>query len=232
MMFKEDLEHILGIKINDKQEEQFEKYYTFLIEYNKNINLTRITEHLDVYYKHFYDSLTLAQTLDFNKIEHMCDMGSGAGFPSIPLKIIYPQLKVTIVDSLNKRVTFLKELTKLLDLSDINLYHDRVEIFANNHQNTYDLVTARALGNMQLISEMGLPMTKIGGWFVAYKSQNYEQEMKDAKQCIKKLGGETSTIKIFDLPHDFGQRVHIVINKKKHIDGYPRSFVKMTKNPL
>ncbi|MDI6453667.1 16S rRNA (guanine(527)-N(7))-methyltransferase RsmG [Peloplasma aerotolerans] len=232
MSVKEDLLRNLKISLDEKQEEQFEKYYAFLIEYNKKINLTRITEKKEVYYKHFYDSLTIVQTVDMANINSICDMGSGAGFPSIPLKIIYPDLDVTIIDSLNKRITFLNELTNLLEISNVHLIHDRIETFAIKHQKKYDLVIARALGNMQLITEMGLPMTKPGGYLVAYKALNYDLELSQASACINKLGGKISDVRTFELPQEFGHRVHVVVNKVKHVDGYPRSFVKMTKNPL
>jgi 16S rRNA (guanine527-N7)-methyltransferase len=232
MTFNEDLLIHLNISLSNQQKEQFEKYFTFLVEYNKKVNLTRITEEREVYYKHFYDSLTIAKTIDMASVENICDMGSGAGFPSIPLKIIYPNLEVSIIDSLNKRITFLKELIKVLELSNVSLIHDRIETYAVKNQNKYDMVTARALGNMQLITEMGLPMTKQKGNFIAYKSLNYEQELNQSLNCVKKLGGEIKDVRIFELPHDFGHRVHIVINKTKHVDGYPRSFIKMTKNPL
>ncbi|MCF7931087.1 MAG: 16S rRNA (guanine(527)-N(7))-methyltransferase RsmG, partial [Acholeplasmataceae bacterium] len=167
MKFKEDISKELNIEITEEQATQFETYYQFLIEYNEITNLTRITEKEEVYYKHFYDSLTLVKSINFNEIESICDMGSGAGFPSIPLKIIYPHLQVTIVDSLNKRIIFLNKLVDKLGLVDIKLIHNRVEVFALDNQMEFDLVTARALGNLSLILEMGIPMTKIGGKFIA-----------------------------------------------------------------
>jgi len=232
MNFKEDLLKELNVEISEEQSIQFELYYHFLIEYNRITNLTRITEKEEVYYKHFYDSLTLVKSIDFNQIESMCDMGSGAGFPSIPLKIIYPHLKITIVDSLNKRIIFLNQLVEKLKLAHIILIHDRVEVFAIKHQMKFDLVTARALGSLSLISEMGIPMIKIGGKFIALKGANYEKEYKESIKGIEYLGCKIDETKQYILPNQYGTRFHIVISKIKHIQGYPRQFSIMSKKPL
>jgi len=231
MNFKENLKS-LKIELTEEQLRLFEVYYSFLLEYNQITNLTRITDHEEVFYKHFYDSLTLADTIDIDKTSSICDMGSGAGFPSLPLKIIFPHLNVTIVDSLNKRIKFLEQLIEKLNIKNVTLVHDRVETYAIQHQNAFDLVTARALGNMSLISEMGIPMTKKNGYFVAYKAVRYEEEIKESEHALKVLGSEVENIKHFDLPKSFGSRVLIVIKKNKSILGYPRSFAIMTKNPL
>lgn len=232
MTFKSDIKALLDLDMTDEQNRQFELYYQYLIEYNKITNLTRITESDEVYYKHFYDSLTLAKTLDMNQSLHICDMGSGAGFPSIPLKIMYPSLKVTIVDSLNKRIVFLTQLIDKLGLDNVELFHDRVETFALEHQQSFDLVTARALGNMSLISEMGIPMVKLHGHFIAMKGFNYDEELEQARKGIKNLGGQIMDINKYLLPHEYGTRYHIVIEKKQHIKGYPRAFAVMSKKPL
>jgi 16S rRNA (guanine527-N7)-methyltransferase len=232
MNFKEDINQFFGIEINSHQLSQFEAYYQFLIEYNEITNLTRIVEKKDVYYKHFYDSLSILKVIDFNQIKTICDMGSGAGFPSIPLKIIFPHLKVIIIDSLNKRINFLVELCKRLSLDHVELFHDRVEDYAKSHQNCYDIVTARALGNMRIISEMGIPMTKENGCFVAYKSLEYKEELTEAKSTIQFLGGSIKDIFEMDLPYDLGFRVLIKIKKEKHIIGYPRTYAQMLKKPL
>jgi len=232
MQFKNDLARGLKIEIDDVQENQFELYYEFLIEYNKITNLTRITEKDEVYYKHFYDSLTMASSLNMNDVQSICDMGSGAGFPSIPLKIIYPHLQITIVDSLNKRIVFLKKLIEKLDLNNVTLVHDRVEHYALDHQQQFDIVTARALGNLSLISEMGIPMTKMNGRFIALKGINYELELLESSQTLDILGSKVEEIKKYDLPYEFGTRYHIIIKKNKHIKGYPRHFSIMSKKPL
>lgn len=232
MMFKDDIEKLLNIQLTLEQQKMFDVYYQYLIEYNKITNLTRIVDEIEVYYKHFYDSLTLAKTINFDQIQTICDMGSGAGFPSIPLKIMFPYLKIAIVDSLNKRIIFLKNLMEKLKFIDVDLVHDRVESYALLNQNKFDLVTARALGHMSLITEMGLPMVKNSGYFIGLKAQNYEEELKQSLNGIKILGGEVIDVKSFELPFSFGHRVHIVIKKIKQVKGYPRSFVMMTKKPL
>ncbi|MDY0074909.1 MAG: 16S rRNA (guanine(527)-N(7))-methyltransferase RsmG [Acholeplasmataceae bacterium] len=232
MNFKRDVEANLGIRLSDEQMMQFNTYYEYLIEYNKITNLTRIIDRQEVYYKHFYDSLTLSNVIKCDSIVSIADMGSGAGFPSIPLKIAYPHLKITIIDSLGKRITFLEHLIYLLNLTDVHLIHDRVEIFAKNMQQTYDLVTARALGSLALIVEMGLPMVKVNGFFIAPKGINFEQEVNEAKKAIHILGAEISKIESFDLPYEYGQRANILIKKVKHVEGYPRSFAQMKHKAL
>lgn len=231
-MFKEDVKKYLNIELNDTQISQFDVYYTYLITYNQTINLTRITEEHEVYYKHFFDSLSLVKSIDFNYIKTICDMGSGAGFPSIPLKIVFPHLEVTIIDALNKRIVFLNQLIEKLNISDVTLIHDRIEHFALAHQESFDFVTARALGHLSLISEMGIPMAKVNGYFMGLKAQNYEEELKESEQAIKKLGGNIKHIETFDLPYQYGHRVHINIEKIKHVKGFPRSYAHMIKKPL
>jgi 16S rRNA (guanine527-N7)-methyltransferase len=232
MEFKEHVKQIFKIELTSDQENQFKFYYDYLIEYNKIINLTRIVEKNEVYYKHFFDSLTLINAIEFNKIETICDMGSGAGFPSIPLKILFPHLKITIIDSLNKRIIFLKNLVEKLNLENIDLIHDRIEEYSRVNQNKFDLTTARALGNMSLITEMAIPMTKVDGHFIAMKAANYENELNQARNLIKKLGSVITSINNFDLPDNYGTRTHIVLKKEKYVSGYPRSFTQMTNNPL
>jgi len=232
MMFKENIEKLLNIEFTLEHQKMFDVYYQYLVEYNKITNLTRIVDETEVYYKHFYDSLTLAKSIEMNQIHTMCDMGAGAGFPSIPLKIMYPHLEITIVDSLNKRIVFLQNLVDKLELNQVDLIHDRVESYALINQNKFDLVTARALGHMSLITEMGIPMTKKNGYFIGLKAQNYEEELNSSRNGIKILGGDVVDINAFDLPLSLGHRVHIVIKKTKQVNGYPRSFVLMTKKPL
>lgn len=231
-MFKSGLELLLGQSLTDGQMDQFETYYHFLVEYNQITNLTRITDKHEVYYKHFYDSLTLTNVCDFSAVLTICDMGSGAGFPSIPLKIIYPHLHVTIIDSLGKRITFLTKLIQKLQLDNVELIHDRIETFALSHQKSFDVVTARALGHLSLICEMGIPMLKENGYFIAPKGSNYQSEVDDAKKAISTLGGSIDKMIVFQLPFDYGQRANILIQKKKHIQGYPRSFALMNKKTL
>lgn len=232
MNFRVDLEKNLSLSLSDEQIKQFHVYYEFLIDYNRKVNLTSITEEKEVYYKHFFDSLTAAKYINFNEIKTVCDMGSGAGFPSIPLKIMFPHLEVSIIDALNKRLIFLKELVDKIDLSHVNFYHDRIEKFALSHQNTFDLVTARALGDMSLISELGLPMTKIGGHFLAFKGQNIQLELDKSHSGIEILGGKLNATYIFELPYEYGTRSLIHIIKRKDTKGYPRNFQLIKNKPL
>lgn len=234
-MFNEFLSHIekqLHLELSDKQSHQFRLYFEILIAYNQKVNLTRITEENDVYYKHFYDSLTMVETIDLNQIESICDMGAGAGFPSIPLKIIYPHLKITIIDSLGKRIKFLEYLLENLEMKDVKLVYDRIENYAINHQNSFDIVTARALGALPLIMELGIPMVKEGSIFVAYKGSNYKEEVSQAKNALAVLKSKVIDIKTYKLPFDMGFRAHIMIKKEMKVQGYPRNFSAIKKKPL
>lgn len=231
-MFKLDVLEGLGIELSEAQLKQFEVYYHELITFNEHTNLTRITERHEVDIKHFYDALTLAKTIDLTDVISLCDMGSGAGFPSIPLKIIYPHLQITIIDSLGKRIAFLKDLVEALKLEGVNLVYDRIEKHAEKHKQVFDVVTARALGKLPLILEMGIPMLKTNGLFIAYKGQNYESEVRDSKRALLKLNAKLIDEVRYDLPHDMGHHVHLVVQKLKHIHCYPRSFASMKKKTL
>ncbi|BCR35315.1 16S rRNA (guanine(527)-N(7))-methyltransferase RsmG [Mariniplasma anaerobium] len=232
-MFKDDIKYNLNIQISDKQLSQFETYYEFLIEYNQITNLTRITDREEVFYKHFYDSLTLVKSIDMTNVRNLCDMGAGAGFPSIPLKILFPNLKITIIDSLGKRITFLKQLLKKLQITDVSIVYDRIENFALSNSEIFDVVTARALGKLPLILELGLPMTKIDGCFVAYKSSQYIDEVDQSKQALKILGGQILNIVDIKLPYSHGDRSLIVIKKTRETPKtYPRSFALIKKKTL
>lgn len=232
-MFKDDIKENFNIDLTQKQMSQFIVYYEFLLEYNEITNLTRITEKEEVFYKHFYDSLTLIQSIDISKINTICDMGAGAGFPSIPLKILFPYLDVTIIDSLGKRITFLKLLLKKLKIDDVKLIYDRIENYAQSNLEKFDVVTARALGKLPLILELGLPMNKIDGYFIAYKSSIYKEEVELSKNALEVLGGKVEKIVDIKLPLAYGDRTHIVI--KKYIKTpkiYPRPFATIKKKTL
>lgn len=232
-MFRDDVKKYLSYDLTSKQLEQLDSYYEFLIEYNKITNLTRIVEKNEVFYKHFYDSISLIKHFDMTTVETFCDMGAGAGFPSIPLKILFPHLKITIIDSLGKRIIFLKKLIEKLNLMDVNIIYDRVENYAHKAINTFDIVTARALGRLPLILELGLPMVKINGLFIAYKTSNYEDELKDSKKAIEILGGKLKSISPIELPHEYGNRTHIIIQKNKKSPAiYPRLFSIIKKKSL
>src|SRR5690554_2571083 len=171
--FQQHLKEEIQIELTDHQLQQFDTYYKMLVEWNEKINLTAITEKHEVYLKHFYDSLTAAKYFSLTKDQpiKLCDVVAGAGFPSIPLKIAFPNLDVTIVDSLNKRITFLNELADALALENVHFYHDRAETFGQNkdHREKYDVVTARAVARMSVLSEFCIPLVKVGGAFVALK---------------------------------------------------------------
>ncbi|WP_067840393.1 16S rRNA (guanine(527)-N(7))-methyltransferase RsmG [Amphibacillus sediminis] len=224
-----------GITLSTEQRQQFEIYYQTLIEWNQKMNLTAITEQAEVYLKHFYDSITAGFYVDLTKDLTVCDVGAGAGFPSIPLKICFPQLKVTIVDSLNKRIAFLNHLANQLGLEDVAFYHDRAEFFGRNKQfrHQFDLVIARAVAKTSVLSEFCLPLAKTGGLFIAMKGPNAESELKEAENAIELLGGQINTVYTFDLPKNQGERNIVVIDKKRQTPkAYPRKPGTPTKSPL
>ncbi|MCD7950022.1 MAG: 16S rRNA (guanine(527)-N(7))-methyltransferase RsmG [Erysipelotrichaceae bacterium] len=221
-----------NISLTDKQLEQFEVYYQTLIEWNQKMNLTAITDKEDVYLKHFYDSLTISFDQHFNN-QSLCDVGSGAGFPSIPLKIVYPHLKITIIDSLQKRITFLEHLVNLLDLKDVKLIHARAEEYAKSHRECFDYVTARAVARLDILDELCLPLVKVGGEFIALKGLKGEEELLEAEMGIEKLGGRISLETEFTLSDESDYRYNLYIEKvKKTPLKYPRSFSQIKKKPL
>ncbi|TVP86188.1 MAG: 16S rRNA (guanine(527)-N(7))-methyltransferase RsmG [Acholeplasmataceae bacterium] len=232
MALEQDVFELIGIRLDDRQKRQFESYFEYLTEYNQITNLTTITEREDVNIKHFIDSLTLAGTVPMKDCITLCDMGSGAGFPGIPLKIVYPHLQVVVIDSLGKRIRFLEQLLERLAITDVELVNDRIEHVARQRPMQFDLVTARALGNLSLICELGLPMTKIGGRLVAFKGENINEELDASKPAIKILGGTLETVRTFALPRQYGNRAHVVIKKINETKGYPRPFADMIKKPL
>ncbi|WP_239771812.1 16S rRNA (guanine(527)-N(7))-methyltransferase RsmG [Mammaliicoccus sp. P-M58] len=224
-----------GITLTDKQIKQFETYFEMLVEWNEKINLTAVTEKEEVYLKHFFDSVTPSFYIDFNEIETICDVGAGAGFPSIPLKIVYPHLQITIVDSLNKRIKFLNELAASLDLDKVNFVHDRAETFGKSQQyrESFDLVTARAVARLSVLSELCLPLVKKGGQFVALKSSQGNEELEDAQFAISVLGGEVKTVNEFTLPLEESMRQIITIDKLRQTPKkYPRKPGTPNKEPL
>jgi len=224
-----------GIRLSSKQLQQFERYFELLVEWNEKMNLTAITEKEDVYLKHFFDSISAAFFVNLNQSIHLCDVGAGAGFPSIPLKICFPDLKVSIVDSLQKRITFLDNLAKELELEHTSFYHDRAETFAKNknHREKYDMVTARAVARMSVLSELCLPLVKVGGTFVAMKAANAKEELEKAQKGIKMLGGNVQKVHSFTLPFEESERNIIVVKKDKSTPTkYPRKPGTPNKLPL
>ena len=219
----------LEIYPTDVQLQQLEKYYEMLIEYNKKMNLTAITDKEDVYLKHFYDSLTIVKIIDLNKENTLCDLGSGAGFPGLVLKIFYPHLSITLVDSLEKRIKFLKEVIKELNLHFIEAVHDRIEEYSVKNIEEYDVVTARAVTNLSALLEMGSPLIKINKYFIAMKG-NFNEEYKNALKELKLK--EESSIE-FDLPKEEGHRTLIkIVKKEKTPEKYPRKYSEIKKKQL
>ncbi|MGE8204780.1 16S rRNA (guanine(527)-N(7))-methyltransferase RsmG [Heyndrickxia sp. NPDC080065] len=224
-----------GITLSSKQLHQFNRYYELLVEWNEKMNLTAITEKNDVYLKHFFDSATASFFFDFNQPFSICDVGAGAGFPSIPLKICFPELKVTIVDSLQKRITFLENLAKELELENTFFYHDRAETFGKNpeHREQYDIVTARAVARMSVLSELCIPLVKQGGVFIAMKAANAKEELNSSLKAISILGAEVEKSYSLTLPFEESERNIIVIRKNKQTPKkYPRKPGTPNKMPL
>ncbi|MCY9204431.1 16S rRNA (guanine(527)-N(7))-methyltransferase RsmG [Bacillus atrophaeus] len=224
-----------GISLSSRQLEQFELYYEMLVEWNEKINLTSITEKKEVYLKHFYDSITAAFYVDFKQVNTICDVGAGAGFPSLPIKICFPHLQVSIVDSLNKRITFLEKLAEALQLENTSFYHDRAETFGQRQdlRESYDIVTARAVARLSVLSELCLPLVKKNGLFVALKATSAEEELKAGKKAITTLGGELEQVHSFKLPMEESDRNIIVMRKKKNTPKkYPRKPGTPNKSPI
>lgn len=233
-LFIQELER-RGINLNDKQIKQFDIYFRTLVKWNEKMNLTALTEQTDVYLKHFYDSITAAFHYDFTKEVHICDVGAGAGFPSIPLKICFPHIHVTIVDSLQKRIVFLNQLATNLDIDNVAFYHDRAESFGKNSKfrEKYDIVTARAVARMTVLSELCLPLTKKNGMFIAMKAAQTSEELKDAEAAIEVLGGKLNTVHTFTLPEEDSERSIITIDKKRKTPNkYPRKAGVPNKTPI
>lgn len=229
---KEDLKKRLqehGILLNTMQEKQFELYANMLVEWNEKMNLTAITEVNAVYEKHFLDSIL--PSFDAAIEGSICDVGAGAGFPSIPLKIVYPDLQVTIVEPLGKRITFLSALCKTLDI-DVKLVNERAEDFAKKQRETFDIVTARAVANLPMLCELCIPLVKKGGTFIAMKGANGLVELEEAKQAISILGCELQDVFHKELS-DGSMRMNFVFYKKKETaKKYPRAFAQIKKHPL
>ena len=226
----------LGINLTEKQLTQLEDYYKLLIEWNSKINLTRIVEKEEVYLKHFYDSLTLNKVakyfMDLDKEITICDVGTGAGFPGIVLKIVFPNIKITLVDSLNKRIEFLKTVIKELNLKDIEGVHKRAEEFAQINREKYDVVTSRAVAPLNILLEYNIPLLKENKYFIAYKG-NISQEIIDSEHALKELNAKIEKIEEFLLPIEQSTRTLILIKKEKKTNKkYPRKNADIKKKPL
>ncbi|PTX62413.1 16S rRNA (guanine527-N7)-methyltransferase [Melghirimyces profundicolus] len=221
----------LGLELSGEQLDRFSLYFRLLVEGNQKLNLTTITKESEVFIKHFYDSLTVAGHLPLTSMETVIDVGTGAGFPGLPLKIAFPHLRLVLLDSLNKRVTFLKETTEQLGLKGVQYLHARAEEAARNrsHREAYDLAAARAVAKLNVLSEYCLPFVRRGGWFVAMKGPDVSEEMQESERAIQVLGGTPVETVSLSLPENQGKRNLILIQKKSPT---PKTYPRKAGTPL
>ena len=237
-LFEKGLEE-LGIALSQEQKKQFITYYEYLVEKNKVMNLTAITEYNEVILKHFLDSLSIVKVGSFDQKKltgkSVIDIGTGAGFPGIPLKIAFPELKITLLDSLNKRVNFLNEVIEMLGLKDVTAVHGRAEDYARHadYREQFDLCVSRAVANLSTLSEYCLPYVKTGGHFIPYKSGRIQEELTEAKTAIKILGGSLEKTEKFQLADTDMERSFVVIRKKQPTGKkFPRKAGLPSKEPI
>ncbi len=222
----------LNIFITEEQLKQLYKYYELLVEKNKVMNLTGITEVEQVYLKHFYDSLTLNKIIDLKNVNSLCDVGTGAGFPGLVIKILFPHINVTLVDSLNKRINFLNEVINELKLDGIEAIHARAEEYAIKNREKYEVVTARAVTTLNVLSEFCLPLVKVNKYFIPMKA-NINNEIEESNRALNLLGGKIEKIVEFKLPVENSNRTLVLIKKEvKTNNKYPRKFSEIKKRPL
>ena len=225
----------LGIKQDQNQLERFHKFYQLLIEWNKVMNLTGITEYEDVVEKHFVDSLSIIKAIDLSGIHTVIDVGTGAGFPGIPLKIAFPHLRVVLLESLNKRIKFLDEVISQLGLTEIRTIHGRAEEYARKeeYREQFDLCVSRAVANLSTLSEYCLPYIQVGGMFIPYKSGEIDDEVEQSKKAVRILGGNIKEVMKFELPGTDIHRSFVLIHKEQHTQKkYPRKAGIPAKEPL
>lgn len=222
----------LKIDIDDNKLELLNKYYELLIEWNNKINLTGITDKKEVYLKHFYDSLTLNRVIDLNAVNTLCDIGTGAGFPGIVIKIMFPNINVTLVDSLNKRINFLNEVIFSLKLNNIKTICARAEEYSINNRELYDVVTARAVASLPILLEYSIPLVKVNGYFIAMKG-NLNEELVNITPALNKLNARIVNKDEFLLPFEKSNRTLIQVQKDKITDQrFPRKYSEIKKKPL
>lgn len=221
----------LGINLTNEQINNLNRYYELLVEYNKVMNLTGITKKEEVYLKHFYDSLTIVKEVNLNEEKSLCDIGTGAGFPGLVLKIVFPNLKVTLLDSLNKRIEFLKTVINELNLKDIEAIHTRAEEYALQNRNKFDVTTARAVAHLSILLEYAIPLTKENKHFIALKA-NVTEELQEIDNALLKLNTSLLDKKEFNLPFENSKRTVIKFKKNKDNLKYPRKYSEIKKNRL
>lgn len=221
----------LGINLTNEQINNLNRYYELLVEYNKVMNLTGITEKEEVYLKHFYDSLTIVKEINLYDEDSLCDIGTGAGFPGLVLKIVFPNLKVTLLDSLNKRIEFLKTVINELNLKDIEAVHTRAEEYALKNRNKFDVTTARAVAHLSILLEYAIPLTKENKYFIALKA-NVTEELQEIDNALLKLNTSLTDKKEFNLPFENSKRTIIKFKKNKDNLKYPRKYSEIKKNRL
>ena len=221
----------IGIELDDKKISDLERYFELLVEWNLKMNLTGITKKEDVYLKHFYDSLTLIKAIDLNKISTLCDIGTGAGFPGLVIKIVFPEIKVTLVDSLNKRINFLNEVIKELNLANIKTISSRIEEYGIKNREIYDVVVARAVASLPVLLEYAIPLVKVDGYFISMKSTS--DEVNDLKDVYKKLNIVLDDVITFLLPFENSNRTLIKFKKESITNKvFPRKYVEIKRKPL
>lgn len=222
----------IGIELSERQKEQFQMYYELLVEWNNKMNLTAITKKEEVYLKHFYDSATLVKVIDFNNVGNLCDIGTGAGFPGIVIKILFPHLKITLVDALNKRLLFLNEVIQILRLHNVDIVHARAEEYAIDHRDEFDVVTSRAVAPLTTLLEYSVPIVKINGYFIPMKG-DIAQEIKESGNAIKIMNVKLICQEEFQLPVNLNHRTILKFQKFKVTSvKYPRKYSDMKKKPL
>ena len=233
-LMREELSEF-SIELSEHQLHQFYQYFELLVEWNKVMNLTAITELEDVVTKHFVDSLSLVKAVSDLSDEKILDMGTGAGFPGIPLKIAFPELEITLLDSLNKRINFLNEVIGQLQLGEIQAVHGRAEDYGRDklYREQYDYCVSRAVANLSTLSEYCMPYVKIGGAFIPYKSGKIEEELNQAKGAVKLLGGKIEEVVTFVLPKTDVERSFVIVRKTEGTSKkYPRKAGLPSKEPL
>ena len=220
----------LNVEVNEEILEKLNKYFNLLVEWNNKFNLTTILEEKSVYLKHFYDSICIVKSnLIKNESMKLCDFGTGAGFPGVVIKIFFPKIEVTLIESNNKKCDFLNEIIKELNLNNIEVINTRMEMYSKSNRETFDIVTCRAVSHLKIISELAIPLLKINGYFIPLKS-NAEEEIKESNEILNNLDSKIEKIVSFELPIENSKRSVLLIKKlKKTNQKYPREYNKIIK---